>query len=124
MEIGSSSRSEMGVRQWHISPHGMLRVPIAARSDRKFPPEALSSRQYGLRPVDAPVRIPHERLRKRQRPAPDSCFVVRFRLVVITGKIDPKELRETVPLHPSYRAMAETNGVPPDDPAFERCHDG
>jgi hypothetical protein len=39
----------------------------------------------------------------------------RFPTVVITGKIKPNELRETVPLHPSYRAMAEATGVPPDD---------
>ena len=50
-----------------------------------------------------------------------------FRLAVITGmitgKIGPDDLRETVPLHPSYRAMAKANGVPSDDPALERCRD-
>jgi hypothetical protein len=64
------------------------------------------------------------------KPATCAGFLLRgathnigFRLAVITGKIDPDDLRETVPLHPSYRAMAEANGVPPDDPALERCRD-
>jgi hypothetical protein len=46
-----------------------------------------------------------------------------FRLALATGKIDANELRETVPLHPSYRAMAEANGVQADDPTLARCRD-
>jgi hypothetical protein len=62
------------------------------------------------------------------KPATCAGFLLRgathniaFRLAVATGKIDPRELCETVPLHPSYRAMAEANGLLPDDPALERC---
>jgi hypothetical protein len=47
----------------------------------------------------------------------DATHNIGLRLAPITGKIDPNELREMVPLHPSYRAMAEANAVPPDDPA-------
>jgi len=64
------------------------------------------------------------------KPATCAGFLLRgathnidFRLAVITGKIGPDDLRETVPLHPSYRAMAKANGVSPDDPALERCRD-
>lgn len=46
-----------------------------------------------------------------------------FRLALITGKIVHNEIRDTVPLHHSYRAMAIANGVPPDDPALQHCRD-
>ncbi len=66
-----------------------------------------------------------------EKPATCAGFLLRgathnigFRLAVATGKIDPNELRETVPLYRSYRAMAEANGVQPNDHTLERCRDG
>jgi len=57
-----SSRSRIAaahIAAWYApSAHGGSIRP------ESFPPEASASRQYGLRPVDAPVRIPHEPRRK------------------------------------------------------------
>jgi hypothetical protein len=64
------------------------------------------------------------------KPATCAGFLLRgathnigFRLALITGKINPNEIRDTVPLHHSYRAMAIANGVASDDPALQHCHD-
>jgi hypothetical protein len=92
----------------------------------KFPPEAF--RHSANTAYDQSMHQFACHMSGSVKPATCAGFLLRgathniaFRLAVATGKIDPKELCETVPLHPSYRAMAEANGLPPDDPALERC---
>lgn len=47
-----------------------------------------------------------------------------WRHAVITGSIDMTQVGDGGhPLHPSYRAMAEANGVAPDDPVLAWCRD-
>lgn len=48
-----------------------------------------------------------------------------WRRAVINGRIDMGQVHDGGhTLHRSYRAMAEANGVPADDPALERCRNG
>jgi Family of unknown function (DUF6283) len=96
---------------------------MAARSDRKVSP--LRHWQSANRAYDQSMHqfAYHVSGSETPRPAPGSCFAMRPTTSVsvsprLTGKIDPNELREMVPLHPSYRAMAEANAMPPDDPAL------
>jgi hypothetical protein len=44
-----------------------------------------------------------------------------IRLALIIGKLDTSTVSTPVLLYPSYRAMAEANGVPPDDPTLAPC---
>lgn len=37
------------------------------------------------------------------------------------GRLDMSQVSSPVPLYPSYRAMAENNGVSPDDPRLQPC---
>lgn len=47
-----------------------------------------------------------------------------YRLAVSQGRIDPGQVSDGGhALHVSYRAMAEANGVHPDDPALAPCRD-
>jgi hypothetical protein len=94
----------------------------------KFPPEAF--RHSANTAYDQSMHQFACHMRGSVKPATCAGFLLRgathniaFRLAVATGKINPNELRETVPLHPSYRAMAEANGVQPDDPTLQRCRD-
>jgi hypothetical protein len=43
------------------------------------------------------------------------------RLAERVGRLDMTQVSSPVPLYPSYRAMAEANGVPSDDPALKPC---
>lgn len=45
------------------------------------------------------------------------------RLGFITGRYQDDVSDAGLALHPSYRAMAEANGVPPEDPALARCRE-
>lgn len=46
------------------------------------------------------------------------------RLKIIRKALDPRQISDGgFPLYDSYRAMAEANGVDPDDPALARCRD-
>jgi hypothetical protein len=94
----------------------------------KFPPEAF--RHSANTAYDQSMHQFACHMRGSVKPATCAGFLLRgathniaFRLAVATGKINPNELRETVPLHPSYRAMAEANGVQTDDPTLQRCRD-
>ena len=96
---------------------------MAARSDRKVSP--LRHWQSANRAYDQSMHQFAYHVSGSENPASCTGFLLRdathnigLRLAPITGKIDPNELREMVPLHPSYRAMAEANAVPPDDPAL------
>lgn len=47
-----------------------------------------------------------------------------YRLKVIKGDIDPNTVTDgDHDLHESYRAMAEANGVDPEDPVLRPCRD-
>lgn len=47
------------------------------------------------------------------------------RLAMIQGRLDPRQVSDGgFPLYASYRAMAEANGVSPDDPALAPCRSG
>jgi hypothetical protein len=46
---------------------------------------------------------------------------IAVRLSMMTSRLDPSDIRETVPLYESYRAMAEANGVEPNDPVLSPC---
>ena len=94
----------------------------------KFPPEAF--RHSANTAYDQSMHQFACHMSGSEKPATCAGFLLRgathniaFRLAVTTGRIDPNELHETVPLHPSYRATAEANGVQPDDPTLERCRD-
>jgi hypothetical protein len=43
------------------------------------------------------------------------------RLLVLEGKVDLRKVGTDVELYDNYRAMAEANGVSPDDPALTAC---
>ena len=94
----------------------------------KFPPDAF--RHSANTAYDQSMHQFACHMSGSEKPATCAGFLLRgsahnigFRLAVSEGKIDPLAIQETVPLHPSYRAMAAANGVPPDDPALERCRD-
>lgn len=64
----------------------------------------------------------------REHPATCAGFLLRgadhnltVRLRWADGTIQPDEISTDAELHDSYRAMAEANGVAPDDPALRRC---
>jgi Family of unknown function (DUF6283) len=44
-----------------------------------------------------------------------------WRIAVMTGKFDPKQVSSDVALFGSYYEMAVANGVPHDDPALVAC---
>lgn len=46
---------------------------------------------------------------------------LQLRLAAAMGRIDRRKVRETVPTYATYRAMAEANGVDPDDPVLRPC---
>lgn len=94
----------------------------------KFPPEAF--RHSANTAHDQSMHQFACHMSGSKKPATCAGFLLRgathnigFRLALATGKIDANELRETVPLHPSYRAMAEANGVQADDTTLARCRD-
>jgi hypothetical protein len=43
------------------------------------------------------------------------------RIAECRGDLDRRQIKRTVPLYRSYRAMAEANGVDPDDPVLAPC---
>jgi len=51
----------------------------------------------------------------------NSVHNLAVRLAAMTGRISFDAIEATADLYPSYRAMAEANGVAPDDPALARC---
>lgn len=65
----------------------------------------------------------------REKPLTCAGFLLRgaehnlaWRVAAATGRIDPSAVHDGgAVLHESYRAMAEANGVPADDPALARC---
>lgn len=63
---------------------------------------------------------------------PETCagFLLRgathnlgVRLDLMRGRLDLGEVSSEVPLYSSYRAMAEANGVAPDDPSLMKCRE-
>jgi hypothetical protein len=44
-----------------------------------------------------------------------------WRIALVQGWFDPKQVSSDVPLFESYFDMAVANGVPPDDPALDGC---
>lgn len=51
----------------------------------------------------------------------NSANNMKVRMAIIHGNLDPRELRETVPLYNSYKEMATANGVPASSPALRNC---
>jgi hypothetical protein len=45
------------------------------------------------------------------------------RMALITFRLQQQDRSGGVALHPSFRAMAIAQGVPPDDPALTQCRD-
>jgi hypothetical protein len=66
-----------------------------------------------------------------ERPKACAGFLLRgakhnlgVRLALAFGRIDPRLVGDGgLPLYDGYRAMAEANGVAPDDPALRPCRD-
>lgn len=63
-----------------------------------------------------------------EKPATCAGYILRgsdgigWRLAVVTGKFDPKRVRQgALPLFDSYFDMAVANGVPAADPALDSC---
>jgi hypothetical protein len=63
---------------------------------------------------------------------PETCagFILRgathnlaVRLDLVRDRLDLDAVSSAVPLYSSYRAMAEANGVAPDDPILANCRD-
>jgi Family of unknown function (DUF6283) len=113
-------------------PHGYRRKPCATcpwRVDAvgEFPAEAFRHSANTAYDMSRHEFACHES--GEEKPATCAGYLLRgashnlaTRLKAMSGKIDFKSVSDGgVELFGSYREMAETNGVPPDDPALARC---
>jgi hypothetical protein len=109
---------------------------IAARSARNvrgglirpgsFPPRRFAFRQHGLRPIDAPIRLPHQRLRKafdlppRRRLFAPCGFPLRLWGGVDYGRLVATEPDPPHPTGKALRAMGRAS-VEAVTACFTRC---
>ncbi|WP_454727769.1 MULTISPECIES: DUF6283 family protein [Cupriavidus] len=94
----------------------------------EFPPEAF--RHSAATAYDAAIPMFSCHQSGRKKPAVCAGFLLRgaehnlrVRLKCVTGQIGDDVQDGGHVLHPDYRAMAITNGVPADDPATAPCRE-
>lgn len=112
--------------------HGYRRKPCEQCPWRKdlpigaFPAEAFRISANTAYDVSTHLFACH--MSGNEKPATCAGFLLRnaannigARIAKMRGDIDMAEVSTDSPLYESYRAMAEANGVPKDDPALRLC---